>query len=113
MERLRQQPRDFLDGQTQLDASGLPWGAPNQSQLLEFDDHPMDGGRGDSEESLHVGLGGRTPIDEGVGVDEGEILALLLREPWRGPGNRQAEVSVIDGPEGSHHERTVSHHADI
>jgi hypothetical protein len=57
----------------------------------------MDGGRGDSEEGLHVGLGGRTPVDQDVGVNESEILALQLGEPGRGLEDRQVETSVIDG----------------
>jgi hypothetical protein len=33
-------------------------GSTDQSELLKLDDHPMDGGRRDSAEGLHVGLGG-------------------------------------------------------
>ena len=36
----------------------------------------MDGRRGDLEERLHVGLGGGPAVDRGVGVDEGQVLAL-------------------------------------
>lgn len=38
----------------------------------------MDGGRGDAEEGLHVGLRGRPTVQDRVGVDEGEVLALFL-----------------------------------
>ncbi len=40
----------------------------------------MDGRRRDSEESLHVGFRGRAAIQERVGMDEGEILALFFGE---------------------------------
>jgi len=40
----------------------------------------VNGRRSDSEEALHIGLGGWTSHDEGIGVDEGQILALLVGE---------------------------------
>ena len=37
----------------------------------------MDGWWADAEVTLQIGLGGRAAEDAGIGVDEGEILALL------------------------------------
>jgi len=45
----------------------------------------VDAGWGDAEEALEVGLGGRLTVEQDVGVDERQVLALLLREaPGRG-----------------------------
>ena len=40
---------------------------------------PQDRRGRDPDVALHVGLGGRSPVELGVVVDEGEELAL----PWR------------------------------
>ncbi len=40
----------------------------------------MDRWRRDLEVALHVGFGGRSSVDTGVGIDEGEILALFFGE---------------------------------
>jgi len=45
----------------------------------------MDGGWGDSEETLNICFGGRLADDKGIGVNEGQILALLFSEA-RGHG---------------------------
>ena len=37
----------------------------------------MDLRRGDAEVALHVGLGGRSSDHLGIGVDEGQVVALL------------------------------------
>ena len=39
----------------------------------------MDGWRGDAEVPLHIRFGGRAAEESAVGMDEGEILALLER----------------------------------
>jgi len=65
------------------DASGLPWCAGDQAQALQRLHHVVDGGRVDAEETLHVGLGGRAAVDQGIGVDEGQVLALKLGESRR------------------------------
>jgi hypothetical protein len=44
---------------------------------FERENHLMDGGRSDAEVFLDVGFGGRASVDAGVGIDEGEVLALL------------------------------------
>jgi hypothetical protein len=51
--------------------------APDEACALEGENHLMDRGRGDAEVPLHVGFGGWPAIDARVGVDEGQILALL------------------------------------
>src|ERR1700755_2698295 len=46
----------------------------------------MDGRRGDAEEALSVAFGPRATVEQAVGPDEGEILALLFGEAgwgWR------------------------------
>ncbi len=48
--------------------------------FFEREQHLVDGGRGDLEEALHVGLGRRAAVDQRIGVDKREILALLGRE---------------------------------
>ena len=40
----------------------------------------MDGGGRDFEELLEVSLGRRSSVEQGVCVDEGQILALLFGE---------------------------------
>lgn len=58
----------------------------DQSRTLEGEHHLMDGRRGDAEEALHVAFGRRATVEQGVGPDEGEILALLFGEAglgWR------------------------------
>jgi hypothetical protein len=54
--------------------------APNEAASFEGDDHLMHGGRGNLEVALHVGLGGRASEHVSVGVDEGQVLALLVGE---------------------------------
>ena len=56
------------------------WGALNESPLLEREHHAMDRRRGDLEEALHVRFGGRLAVELRVGVDEGQVLALLFGE---------------------------------
>ena len=41
----------------------------------------MDGWWGDAEVPLHVGFGGRLS-ESFIGMDEGQILTLLLGEDW-------------------------------
>jgi len=42
----------------------------------------VNGRRADAEVLLQVGFGGRAAEDAGIGVDEGEVLALLGGEGW-------------------------------
>jgi hypothetical protein len=43
---------------------------------LKSEDHLVNRRWRHSEEALQVGFGGRTPHHSGIGVDEGQILAL-------------------------------------
>ena len=62
----------------------------------------MDRGRGDLEVALHLGLGGGLAFEQTpVGVDEGEILALLGRET----GSRIRSVLIHHCPQAMGDER--------
>lgn len=61
----------------------------------------MDRGRRDAEECLHVGLGWRAAVEQNVGADEGQILALLFGERGVGDFDRQEGVPVSDGSKGT------------
>lgn len=58
----------------------------DKSSAFEGEHHLMDRKRGDAEEALHVAFGRRASVEQAVGPDEGEILALLFCEAgsiWR------------------------------
>jgi hypothetical protein len=57
--------------------------------------------RRNAEEALHVALGRWAPVDDGVGVDEREVLALLRGERRRRRLDRQVDADVIDGAQGA------------
>lgn len=65
--------------------------------MFKFDHHPVHARRSDAEVALHICLGGSTPVQERVGMDEREILALLGGK-WgrfrRGSGH--GAVNMID-----------------
>src|SRR6266478_1827809 len=75
-------PRDgqVLGSNEDLDASGDAWLPANEAISFERYDHLMDRGRADLKVALHVGLGGRASEHVRVGIDEGQVLALLLGE---------------------------------
>jgi hypothetical protein len=58
----------------------------NEAVSFEGQDHLVDRGRADAEMALHVGFGGRASKHARIGVDEGEVVALLFAE------------AAIDGP---------------
>ena len=64
-----------------MDASWLSWLSSDEALSFEGEDHLMDRWRRDLEVALHVGFGGWSPVDAGVGINEGEILALFFGEP--------------------------------
>ena len=66
----------------ELDAARDAWLSANEALTFEGKHHLMDGRRGDGEEALHVGFGRRAAGEEHVGMDEGQILALLGGEGW-------------------------------
>ena len=63
-----------------MDASGDAWLTANEAISFERHDHLVDRGRTDLKVALHVCLGGWAPEHVRVGVDEGEVLALLFSE---------------------------------
>jgi hypothetical protein len=65
-----------------LDASRNAGLSADETGPLKGEDHLVDRGRGDAEVVLHFALGGRSPMHAGIGVDEGQILALLGGEAW-------------------------------
>jgi len=74
--------------------------------MFELEDHLMDCGRGDLEETPEVGLGRWAFVEQGVGMDERQVLALLFGELWRQTGHRIGEMIK------ALHEHTLSRHAD-
>ena len=65
-----------------VDASSAAWLSANQALAFKGQHHLMHGGWRDGEEPLHVGLGWRAAHHQSVGMDEGQILALLFGEAW-------------------------------
>ena len=68
----------MLGSNEDLDASGDAGLTPNEAIAFEGHDHLVNRGRADLKVVLHVGLGGWTPEHVRIGVDEGEVLALLF-----------------------------------
>jgi hypothetical protein len=66
----------------QFDASRDAWLASDESLAFEGQHHLMDRRRADGEEALHVGFGGRAAHHQRIGMDEGQVLALLVGEAW-------------------------------
>ena len=73
-----------------LDGSGLPRLSCDETPAFEGEDHLVDAWRCDFEVALHVGLSRGSFVDACVGVNEGEILALLFAE-----GRRRKGVTAI------------------
>ena len=74
------QDRQLLESEHDLDASCGARLAPDEACLFECDNHLVDGGCGHLEVAPHISLG-RWPFkDPAVGVYEGQVLALKLRE---------------------------------
>jgi len=63
-----------------LDASGDAGLTPNEAISFERHDHLVDRRRANSKVVLHVGLGGWASEHVRIGVDEGQVLALLFGE---------------------------------
>ena len=63
-----------------LDASGDTGLTPNEAISFEHHDHLVDRGRADLKVALHIGFGGRAPEHVRIGVDEGQVPALLFGE---------------------------------
>jgi hypothetical protein len=71
-------------GDQYLDASRYPGLTADQAGPFQGQDHLVYGRRSDLEMALHVGLGRRAAMDAGVGVDEGQVLALPVSEALSG-----------------------------
>jgi hypothetical protein len=56
---------------------GTPRLAANEACTFESKDHLVDRRRGHAEVALHLPFGGRATMHARIGVDEGQILALL------------------------------------
>ena len=69
-----------MRGNEEFDASGDARLTLDQAGSFEGKDHLVDRGWADAEVAPHVGLGGRASEDARIGVDEGQILALLFGE---------------------------------
>jgi len=58
----------------------LSWNPTNQAALIERDDHVVDRRRRDLKEPLEVRFGRGLSVQQGIGMDEGEVLALFRGE---------------------------------
>ena len=63
-----------------LDASGDTGLTLNEAISFERHDHLVDRGRADLKVALHIGLGWWAAEHVRIGVDEGQVLALLFGE---------------------------------
>ena len=72
-----------MRGNENLDASGDAGLTADEAISLEGDDHLVDRGRADLKVALHIGLGGRASEHMRVGVNEGQVVALLVGEALR------------------------------
>ena len=70
----------FSGSNEEFDASGDAGLAADQAGSFEGEDHLVDRGWADAEMALHVGFGGWASEHVRIGVDEGQILALLFGE---------------------------------
>jgi hypothetical protein len=77
--------RQLFGRNQEFDAPRDPGLSSDQADSLEAEHHLVDSRRADFEVSLHVRLGGSPTMQTRVGVDEGQILALLSGEArlWR------------------------------
>jgi len=72
-----------LRSDEEFDASCDTWLASDQTGAFERKNHLVNRGRRDLEMTLHVGLGRRAPEQPRIGIDEGQVLALLFGEAGR------------------------------
>jgi hypothetical protein len=59
-----------------LDAARDAWLAFDEAISFEGEHHLVDGGCCDLEVPPHVGFGGWSPEDAGIGIDESQVLPL-------------------------------------
>ena len=70
-------------GDQHLDTSRHSGLTADQAGAFQGQDHLVHGRRSDLEMTLHVGLGRRAPEQPRIGIDEGQVLALLFGEAGR------------------------------
>ena len=70
----------FSGGKRNLDASGDAGLTSDEAVSFEGDDHLVDRRRADAEMALDVGFGGGPSEHVRVGMDESEVVPLLLGE---------------------------------
>ena len=63
-----------------VDATGDAWLSADEAVPFEAENHLMDRRRADAEVTLDVGFGGWASEDVGVGMDESQVMTLLLGE---------------------------------
>jgi len=81
IDRLKLRKIGGLDDQ--VDGTRLAGNAADQPAPFQGHDHVVHGRRGDSEKSLEVCLGRRLSVEQGVCVNERQVLTLLCCK-WRG-----------------------------
>lgn len=64
----------------EADASSAAGFAADEALALEGEHHLMNRGRGDGEEALDVGFSGRPSEGERIGMNKGQVPALLVGE---------------------------------
>jgi hypothetical protein len=80
--------REVLGINQQFDASGDAGFALDEAGAFEGEHHLVNRWRGDAEVPLQVGFGWWPAEDAAIGIDEGEVLALLFGEG----GKRQSQT---------------------
>ena len=76
----RLQRGQFVCRQEQPDRPGLSRDSTDQAPALERDNHVVDRRRRDLKEPLEVRFGRGLSVQQRVGVDEGQVLALFRGE---------------------------------
>src|SRR5208337_5070714 len=75
-----------------LDAARDARGPPDEAGAFEGEHHLVHAGWRDLEVPLHVGFRGRLAEDTTLGVNEGQVLALLIGERGDPPGTRAKQL---------------------
>src|ERR1044072_9735183 len=99
----------------QLYAACDAWLAPDKSLTLESDEHLVHGRRCAAKVAPQIGFGGRPTEHQRIGVDECQILSLLLCEArFRRGVTRLGTAIHVSGPQtvGADYEGTGSRGAE-
>ena len=80
--------RQQLGRKKHCDAPRNPGLARDKAFAFESENHFVHARRGDFEEALHIGLGGRAAVELRVGINEGKVLPLHVCEGRRRIGRR-------------------------